>query len=104
MGEENKLEVIVARHEEKFDIIDKRLDKVENISENLNKVNVNLEKLTMAVDGIVKVQEKQATDIECLKLAPGKTAKDLWITIGKEALKAVVVAIITALLVLIIKK
>lgn len=104
MGEENKLEITVARHEERLDVIDKRLDKIENISENLNKVSNNLEKLTMAVDGIVKVQEKQATDIESLKMAPGKTARDLWLTIGKEALKAVVVAIITALLVLIIKK
>lgn len=99
-----EIETKVIQHDEQISTINRRLDKMENIAENLNKVSNNLEKLTMAVDGIVKVQEKQATDIEVLKLAPGKTAKDLWITIGKEALKAVVVAIITALLVLIIKK
>ena len=76
----------------------------ENIADNLNKVSVSLEKLNMSVSGIVEKKKKQANDIESLKLAPGKTAKDLWITIGKEALKAVVVALITALIVLIIKK
>lgn len=99
-----EIETKVIQHDEQISTINRRLDKMENIAENLNKVSNNLEKLTMAVDGIVKVQEKQSIDIESLKLAPGKTAKDLWITIGKEALKAVVVAIITALLVLIIKK
>ena len=104
MGEDNKLEIKVAEHTQQINTINYRLDKIENISDNLNKLSINLEKLTMAVDGIVDVQKKQATDIESLKLAPGKTARDLWLTIGKEALKAIVVALITALLVLIIKK
>lgn len=97
-------EITLAKHGERLDTIDKRLDKIENIAESLNQVNVSLEKLNMSVSGIVEAQKKQATDIENLKLAPGKTAKDFWITVGKEALKAVVVAIITALLVLVIKK
>lgn len=104
MGEDNKLEIKVAEHTQQIKTINYRLDKIENISENLNKVSVNLDKLTMAVDSIVKVQEKQATDIETLKYQPGRTAKDLWMTIVKEALKAIVVALITALLVLVIKK
>lgn len=103
MGD-TEIEKKVIQHDEQIKTINYRLDKIENISENLNKVSINLEKLTIAVDGIVKVQEKQATDIENLKLAPGKTAKELWLTVGKEALKAIVVALITALLVLIIKK
>ena len=104
MGEDNKLEIKVAEHTQQIKTINYRLDKIENISDNLNKVSISLEKLNMSVSGIVEVQKKQATDIENLKLAPGKTAKDLWLTVGKEALKAIVVALITALLVLVIKK
>lgn len=99
-----EFETKVIQHDEQIGTINRRLDKMENIAENLNKVSVSLEKLNMSVSGIVEAQKQQASDIEALKLAPGKTAKDLWITVGKEALKAIVVAIITALLVLIIKK
>ena len=94
----------IIQQDEEIGNINRRLDKMENIAEGLNQVNVSLEKLNMSVSGIVEVQKKQATDIESLKLAPGKTAKDLWITVGKEALKVIVVAIVTALVVLIIKK
>lgn len=99
-----EIETKVIQHDEQISIINRRLEKMENIADNLNKVSVSLEKLNMSVSGIVEAQKKQATDIESLKLAPGKTAKDLWITIGKEALKVIVVAIVTALVVLIIKK
>lgn len=102
--EANEIAIKVVQHEEKIINMERRLNKVEDISENLNRVSTNLEKLTMAVDSMVDTQKKQSEDIEMLKYQPGKTARDLWLTIGKEALKAIVVALITALLVLIIKK
>ena len=103
MGD-TEIEKKLVQHDEQINYINHRLDKIENISENLNKVSISLEKLNMSVSGIVDAQKKQAEDIEALKLAPGKTAKDLWLTIGKTALTVVVTAIVTALLVLIIKK
>ena len=98
------MEQKVIQHEEQISTINRRLDKMENIADNLNKVSNSLEKLNLSVTSIVEVQKKQSEDIENLKFSSGKTAKELWLTVGKEALKAVVVAIITALLVLIIKK
>ena len=99
-----EMEQKVIQHDEQISTINRRLDKMENIAENLNKVSISLEKLNMSVSGIVEVQKKQATDIESLKLAPGKTAKDMWITIAKESLKVIVALIIGALIALIIKK
>lgn len=103
MGD-TEIEKKLVQHEEQIKTINYRLDKIENISENLNKVSISLEKLNLSVSSIVDAQKKQADDIEALKLAPGKTAKDLWLTIGKTALTVVVTAVVTALLVLIIKK
>lgn len=103
MGD-TEIEKKLVQHDEQIGYINHRLDKIENISENLNKVSISLEKLNLSVTSIVDAQKKQADDIEALKLAPGKTAKDLWLTIGKTALTVAVTAIVTALLVLIIKK
>ena len=102
--EANEIAIKVVQHEEKINNMEKRLNKVEDISENLNRVSTNLEKLTMAVDNIVAAQKKQSEDIEALKLGPGNTAKEMWLNVAKVAITVVVTAIITALLVLIIKK
>lgn len=103
MGD-NEIEKKVIQHDEHLKSIDRRLDKVENISENLNKVSISLEKLNLSVESIVNSQKKQAEDIEMLKLQPGNTAKNLWLKVAEIAIAVTVTAIVTALIMLIIKQ
>lgn len=103
MGE-TEIEITLTKHGEQLKTLEHRVDRVENISQELNKLTINIEKLTMSVNAIVKSQEKQADDIESLKLQPGRTAKDMWIAIAKAAATAIVGALIGALIAIIIKK
>lgn len=103
MGD-SEIEKKVYQHDEHLKSIDRRLDKIENISENLNKVSLNLERLNMSVESIVNSQKKQEADIEMLKIQPGNTAKKMWIKVAETAIVVVITAIVTALIMLVIKK
>ena len=95
----NELEKQVVEHTGRIKTLEKRVDKVEMLAESVNKLALSVEKIALTQSQMLEEQKAQREDIDELKMAPSRTARDL----RNKIISTVVTTLIGALIAMIIK-
>lgn len=93
----------VIKHDEQLKVLARRVDKIDVLAESCNKMAISNEKLAMSIDSMKKTQEQLINDVQEMKMAPARDAKEIKNKLIIAALSAIVTAIIAAVLALIFK-
>ena len=99
----DNIEAEVLKHSEHFKIVDKRLDKLEELSEGVNKIALSVQRIADNQSAMIEQQKDLKKDVDEIKSQPVKDAHSLKMTVVTIIITAVVSTIIGALLALIIK-
>jgi len=94
----------VVEHDEQIKSLFKGLGRVEKICNQINSLALSVKEIAVNQSAMIDQQKKMQQDVENLKVAPGNTAKDLWLSVAKTAISTIVGAIIGAVIALIVKK
>lgn len=99
----DSLEAEVIKHGERIDNLTTRLEKLEGISENINKLALAVQQIADNQSQMLDQQTTLKKDVESLKKQPAEDAKYYKREVVKAIIVGVVSAILGALLALIIK-
>jgi hypothetical protein len=99
----DNIEAEVLKHSEHFKIVDKRLDKLEELSEGVNKIALSVQRIADNQSAMLEQQKDLKKDVDEIKSQPAKDAHSLKMTVITIIVTAVVSTVIGALLALIIK-
>lgn len=99
----NELEKQVVEHTGRIKVLEKRVDKVEMLTESVNKLALSVEKIALTQGQMLEEQKAQRKDIDEIRIAPSKTARDLRNKIISSVVTTLVGALVGALIATIIK-
>ena len=102
---EEEIAVKLTEHEQKICGLQRRMDKIEIQTENINKLTVSVQKLADSVSEIARNQdrafsehEQMGSRLHDLEIQPAKTARKLHLEIIKAIVAAIAGGLVTYLL------
>lgn len=99
-----ELETKVVQHDEQIKTLFNNMTKLETVTNEINKLAINIEKLALNQSQMIEQQNQLKKDVDGIKEQPVKDAHDMKMTIIKCIVTGVLSAILGALIALIIKK
>lgn len=99
----NNLEEKVIKHDEQIKTLFNNVSKLENITTEINKLAMSIEKIAINQTAMLDQQTKLRKDVDAIKEQPAKDAHDMKMTVIKCIVTGVLSAIVGALIALIIK-
>lgn len=98
-----EIETKVIQHDEQIKTMKGRIDRLESIAVDINKLAVSVERLAMNQSQMLEEQKALKDDVDAIKEQPGKDAHDLKMTIIKCVATGVIGAILGAIFAIIFK-
>lgn len=99
----DNIEAEVLKNSEHLKVVDSRLDKLETLSEGINKLVLQVQRIADNQSAMLEQQKDLKKDVDEIKSQPVKDAHDLKSKVISAIVVGVVSAIVGALLALVIK-
>lgn len=97
------IEKKVVQHDEQIKTLFNNVSKLEKITNEINTLALNIEKIAINQTTMIEQQKQLRTDLDEIREQPAKDAHDIKITVIKCVITGVISAIVGALIALVIR-